>query len=143
MKLLIENWRKFMAEEKNSKVSCKVLLMNDEGKVFIVRMTNFGDMWDVPGGHAHIDEGFKQAAVREMKEETNIDVYELTKLGEYDTMMHYADKHIFFLCRKWSGDVQLQMNEVDKFEWVDPRNMDDRRISPEIKRSFEMLLARS
>jgi mutator protein MutT len=142
MKLLIENWRKFMSEEKDTKTSCKVLIMDDEGKVFIVRMANFGDMWDVPGGHAHHDESHKQAAVREVKEETNLDIHELTKLGEYDTMAHYADKHIFFLCRKWSGDVRLQMKEVDKAEWVDPRNMDDRKLSPEIKRSFEMLLAR-
>ena len=36
-----------MAEEKDTKTSCKVLIMDDEGKVFIVRMANFGDMWDV------------------------------------------------------------------------------------------------
>ena len=131
-----------MTEKKDTKVSCKVLLMDDDGKVFIVRMANFGDMWDVPGGHMQKGESNKQAAVREMKEETNLHVHELVKIGEYDTKAHYADKHIFFLSRKWSGDVQLQMKEVDKFEWVDPSNMDDRNISPEIKRSFEMLKAR-
>ena len=138
----MENWRKFMAEGKDTKVSCKVLLVDDDGKVFIVRMANFGDMWDVPGGHAQMGESNKQAAVREMKEETNLDIHDLTKLGEFDTKAHYADKHIFFLCRKWSGDVHLQIKEVDKFEWVNPNDMDDRNISPEIKRSFEMLKAK-
>ena len=130
-----------MMEKKDSRVSCKVLIMNDEGKVFIVRMTNFGNMWDVPGGHAHVGESHEEAGAREVKEETGLNVRNLTKLGEYDTMKHYADKHIFFLCREYSGDVTLQLEEVDKVEWVDPKNMDDRRISPEIKRSFNMLKA--
>jgi|7_EtaG_2_1085326.scaffolds.fasta_scaffold03793_7 8-oxo-dGTP pyrophosphatase MutT (NUDIX family) len=136
MKLLIENWRTFMAEEKDTKISCKVLIQDPEGKVFLVRMTGF-DMWDIPGGHAHSDEDFADAGTREVKEETNLDILNLTKIGEYDTNKHYADKHIFFLSKDYSGDIKLQMKEVDEFVWVNPDELGDRKVSPEVTRAIE------
>ena len=134
MKLLLENWRNYLME-KDTKVSCKVLIKNNEGKIFIVKMTGF-NMWDIPGGHAHFGEDFVDAAKREVKEETNLEIKNLKKIGQFDTRAHYADKHIFFTTNDYSGDISLQMNEVDEFKWVNPDEISKMKVSGEIPRAL-------
>ena len=134
MKLLIENWRKYLME-KDTKTSCKVLIKNPEDKFFLVKITGM-DMWDIPGGHAHPEEDFSDAAKREVKEETNLDINNLTKIGEYDTNIHYADKHIFFTCDNYVGDISLQMDEVNEFIWVNPDEISQMKVSGEVPRAI-------
>jgi 8-oxo-dGTP diphosphatase len=95
------------------------------------------DMWDIPGGHSHSDEDFSSAAVREVKEETNLDIDDLQKIGEFDTKAHYADRHIFFTTNNYVGDISLQMNEVDEFKWVNPDEINNMKVSGEVKRAIE------
>ena len=41
------------------------------------------DMWALPGGFMNINESAEEAAIRELKEETGIDVKEVTQVGAY------------------------------------------------------------
>ena len=41
------------------------------------------DMWALPGGFMNIDESAEETAIRELKEETGIDVKEVTQVGAY------------------------------------------------------------
>ena len=121
--------------EKDTRTSCKVLIRNPEDKIFLVKITGM-DLWDIPGGHSHPDEDFSEAAQREVKEETNLQLNDLTKIGEYDTNVHYADKHIFFTCDNYVGDISLQMNEVDDFRWVNPDEISQMKLSGEVPRAI-------
>ena len=62
-----------MLEEK----SCGAIVYNNEGKVLIVQH-NAGH-WDFPKGHVENNETEVETAVREVKEETNIDYSFLIK----------------------------------------------------------------
>ena len=49
-----------------------VLIVN--GDAVLLRMHDKYDMWLPPGGHVELDEDFVEAAIREAKEETGLDV---------------------------------------------------------------------
>ncbi len=53
--------------------SCGAVIFNDEDKVLIVKH-NAGH-WDFPKGHMEAGETETQTAIREVKEETNIDIH--------------------------------------------------------------------
>ena len=71
-------------EEKNPRISVDVIIKFKEGVVLIKRKNPpYG--WAIPGGFVDYGETLEEAAVREMKEETNLDV-------ELERQMHtYSD----------------------------------------------------
>ncbi len=76
----------------------------------------------IPKGHVENDETPSQTALREIKEETNLDVYLDTKY-EYKTSYYpKVDvlKHVsFFVAIYKSGEIKPQLEEVNKIEFVD------------------------
>ena len=58
---------------------------DDDLKVLLIRRGRepFKDMWALPGGFIDIDEGLEQAARRELKEETGVDVVDLEQVGAF------------------------------------------------------------
>ena len=61
------------------KVVAKVILVNDEGKILLLRRSETDVRrpleWDIPGGHTDENELAEEAAVRETKEEAGIELH--------------------------------------------------------------------
>ena len=53
------------------------LIFNPEGKLLLVRTHKFHNKYVVPGGHIEVGEKMTSALIREAKEETGLDVYDL------------------------------------------------------------------
>lgn len=89
-------------------------------KVLIEYMT-LGHI-SIPKGHVENDETPTQTAIREIKEETNLEVYLDTKY-EYKTSYYPKKdvlKHVsFFVATYKSGEIIPQKEEVTKIEFVD------------------------
>ena len=92
----------------------------DNNKVLLVKH-NKGH-WGFPKGHVEKDETEVQTAIREVKEETNIDV-------EVDESKRYSIKYnpeenitkevIFFIAKKIGGSIKPQESEINTVEWFD------------------------
>lgn len=97
--------------------SCGCIII-DEGKVLLVKQVE--GHWGFPKGHVEENETEVQTAIREVKEETNIDVevnqnyrYEenyITDRGNNKTV-------IYFLAKKISNDIINQECEVEEVKW--------------------------
>ncbi len=59
-----------------------VFLFNAEGAVLMLYHPN-AEYWSTPGGYVELFEDPKKAAIRELKEETNIDIEDLQLLNVY------------------------------------------------------------
>src|SRR5579864_3946715 len=69
--------------------------------------------WSIPGGMLEVGETLRQAAVREVLEETGLCVEVGELLGVYDRILRDSDEHtryhyvlVDFLCRRIDGEPQ-------------------------------------
>jgi len=98
--------------------SCGCIVL-DKRMVLLVKH-NSGH-WDFPKGHVEEGESEVETAIREVKEETGVDV-EVRKRHRYSiSYMPKSDVEkevVFFLAKKKKGVELPQIEEVQKVEWV-------------------------
>jgi ADP-ribose pyrophosphatase YjhB (NUDIX family) len=63
------------------------VVLDDEGRVLMIRRSD-NDLWAIPGGAQDIGETVVQAVVREVREETGIDIEVSSLVGVYSDPNH-------------------------------------------------------
>ena len=116
-----------MAEPETPKIMVDVVVPSEEGVVLIRRGTDpYEGMWALPGGFAEVGETLENAAVREAKEETNLDV-ELERLvgvySEPDRDPRGHNVSIAFLARVTGGDPEAA-TDADEVAILDPSEVE-------------------
>lgn len=99
--------------------SCGCVIIED-GKVLLIKQ-NKGH-WGFPKGHPEADETEIQTAIREVKEETNVDVKISNKkeyIETYDTDKGIHRKIIYFIAEKVGGELKPQESEINIVKWFD------------------------
>lgn len=99
--------------------SCGCVVIED-GKVLLIRQTM--GHWGFPKGHMEERETEEETAIREVKEETNIDV-EIDNKKRY-TMEYLTEKGVikqvvFFIAKRVKGEIKPQESEVAEIMWTD------------------------
>jgi 8-oxo-dGTP pyrophosphatase MutT (NUDIX family) len=87
------------------------ILDNKDNVLLFHRIKPGEEYYAVPGGGVDPGETPEQAAVRELKEETGLNVTLGEKIGEFDA----DDNHqYFYIARSWSGTPTLGGEELEK-----------------------------
>jgi ADP-ribose pyrophosphatase YjhB (NUDIX family) len=113
---------------------------DDQGRLLMIHRTD-NDLWALPGGGHDIGESIADTVVREVREETGINV-EVTRLvGIYTNPHHvmaYDDGEVrqqFSICftaRPLGGELTTS-SESREVAWVDPADLDQLPIHPSIR----------
>lgn len=90
-------------------------------KILLVKNSN-GRYWSFPKGHIEEGETEQDTAVREIKEETGLDVTlvkNFREISEYCPFGKIRKRVVFFLARAFTDNVKIQEEEIDSYIWVD------------------------
>ena len=92
------------------------------------------EMWELPGGKVESGEFFADALVREIKEETNLDV----KVGDFceaiqNDYMHKRTVQIMMYLKDITGEVQISDEHTD-WMWASLEELGNLKISTSLKK---------
>lgn len=114
------------------KVGGCAIIFDEQGRVLLTRRADNG-LWCVPGGHMDMDETIENTAIREVKEETGLNVAIEALSGMYT--VHYPAEMfpekkpravfiVAFRCSILGGELTLN-EEVTEFGWFNPQHLPD------------------
>lgn len=102
-----------------------VFIFNPAGEILLLKSHKWPGKFVVPGGHVELGERLEDAAIREAKEETGLDIYDPRFINFqefiYDPSFWKSRHFIFFdfACRARPGEVVLN-DEAQEYVWVAP-----------------------
>jgi 8-oxo-dGTP diphosphatase len=111
------------------KVNVKALIEQD-GKILIVRGHDDKESWDFPGGRMHDDESAEDALVREVHEELGVKINRGPLLLT-EQVKHISDpaRHLFMTYRATLADpaepLHIPSEELAEMRWVDKVSIKD------------------
>lgn len=120
------------------KTTCGIFIFNNEGKILLGHPTKHEpDFWSIPKGVADEGEDYFSAAIREVKEETGIDLNE-DKINWINKYFYYrrGEKRLFPFYYFWEDEIpELYCDsmvtakgidmypEIDEFGWFKPEEV--------------------
>lgn len=143
-----------LRNQKVEKLSClyekscgAVILYKDrntnEYQVLLVKNHN-GRFYSFPKGHVELRETEKETAIREVKEETDLDVRILNgfrEVSDYCPFGKIRKRVVFFLAVTKSNRIKIQESEIDSYNWIPLKEAEkgctydnDRRIIHKVRR---------
>jgi 8-oxo-dGTP diphosphatase len=112
-------------ETKITKVGTGIFVLNDKNQVlFQKRSGSHGaNTWAIPGGHLEWQESFLENAIRETKEETDLNVKEVEVVGVTNDIFKKEQKHyvtIYMRVIKWGGEPKImEPDRCLEMKWID------------------------
>ncbi|PTX15592.1 NUDIX domain-containing protein [Halanaerobium congolense] len=120
------------------------VIFNPENKVLICRSTKWNSKYIIPGGHIESGEKMEEALVREVKEETGLEIYDIELLSLKESIYDKSfgrQKHFIFIdyiCKTDFCEVKLN-DEADVYEWISLKELDDYDLEDFVKNLLEEL----
>ena len=113
--------------EKIVRVGVGLYIFNEKNQLLLGlrKSAHDGGTWCPPGGHQEYGETSENAAVREAKEETGLDILpeNVFLKGVTNDFYPSEEKHyitLHYFCRKYSGEpMVMEPNKCEKWQWFD------------------------
>ncbi|MEU1022975.1 NUDIX domain-containing protein [Streptomyces sp. NPDC005904] len=111
-------------------VAASAVVTDEDGRILLQRRRD-NDLWALPGGGMDMTDSLPGAAVREVKEETGLDVEITGLVGTYTDPRHviaYTDGevrrqfNVCFTARRVGGELEIS-NESTELRFVDPADL--------------------
>lgn len=103
--------------------SCGAIIfeIKNNQRYFLLVKNKNGKNWGFPKGHIEVGETEEQTAIREIKEETNLDVTILNgfrKKSFYRPFGKTRKKVVIFLAKSSGNQIKIQNSEIEAYKWL-------------------------
>ena len=104
-----------MTEYKKPSVTVDIFIHNKNKEFILIKRKNnpFKDSWALPGGFVDYGESLEDAAIREAKEETNIDINIIKQFKVYSSPSRDPRGHTITLVFIATGDMSSMFADDD------------------------------
>lgn len=106
-------------------------IRDEQGRILLVRHNGGDGLWGLPGGALELGERLDEAVVREVREETSLEVEPTVLIGVYsspDYAFAYPNGDraqpvtAFFECRVMGGRLQVDGDEIVRAGYFGPQD---------------------
>lgn len=134
-----------MTGQKFPEPTVGVFIFNQQGELLLLRSHKWPGTYVVPGGHVELGERFEETAVREAKEETGLDIYDLEFINFqqfiYDPAFWKHRHFIFFDFAAKTDSMDVVLNdEAQEYVWVKPGEALNLELDTYTRTSIEIYL---
>ena len=94
-----------------------------------------------PGGHVEPGESIVDSVIREIKEETNLEISQVRFCGLKDWYSREQNKRYFvflFTTSVFEGDI-IEYGEEGRVFWVDPKEIPSMKIAPQFDQMLRVM----
>jgi len=121
--------------------AASAIVTDDQGRILLQRRAD-NQLWSIPGGRMEVGETIAQTAVREVEEETGLQVEPERLVGTYSNPNHvveYGDGEIrqqfsiCFACHPVGGQLASSTDESLEVGFFTPAEIEDLPMHPSIR----------
>ena len=139
-----ESVKEYISGKETFRISTRIAIFDERNNILILQCAKpkKRDGWDFPGGHVDKNEQVEEAAIREVKEETGLDIQELTLL---DTKIQENKNKCLVYYSAYTKKTDLQLSREHKdFKWLPVDQLVNYDLFyesslPIAKRAFELI----
>ena len=112
-----------------AKVGLGVIIIKNNKILVGKRTGSHAQKYSIPGGHLEVGETFEEAAIREIKEETNLDIEDPQVIAITNNLETYRQENVHYisiilLVKEFSGELKImEPDSCEEWLWVDPHNL--------------------
>ncbi len=133
-----------MAEYKNP-AACAMVIIEKEGKILLIErnIEPCKNMWMFPGGFVEYGEIVEHTAIREVKEETGLDIELADILGVYSDPKRDSRKPtvcMVFVAKHESGELKTG-DDAAKAKWILPEEIKKNELAFDVPLILEHYIA--
>lgn len=106
--------------------AASVVVTDEQGRILLVHEDYGKRRWGLPGGRHEPGESVEETAIREAKEETDLDVELGELIGEYLIVSAVGEQLLVvsvFTAVVMGGDLHPQEGEIDDIGWFDSNRL--------------------
>ncbi|MFC7382203.1 NUDIX hydrolase [Sphaerisporangium rhizosphaerae] len=108
-------------------VSAGAAVLRDDGLLLVIKRRDNGE-WVLPGGIVELDEGPRDTVIREVLEETGVEVEPELLTGVYKNMRRHVVS-LVFRCRPVAGEAH-ETDEAAEVAWFTPAEITSHMTEP-------------